>query len=419
MNENTKIYLIALYCINGVGDKSIASLIERYSSIENIFLDDESGIVNILKTAVARNRNYTFTKNEILDKANKIVEDSKKRNIEIISIFDKDYPFNLKQIDNPPYILYVKGNKNVLRRNSISIVGTRQPQKVSIDYAFELGSVLSALNITVVSGFAKGVDTASHLGALSANGNTIAVFGNGLDYIYPSENARIYDKMIEHSLIISEFPVGTMPDRSHFPRRNRIISGLSYATVMVEAAARSGALITTNFALEHGRDVFIAPYDETKNYFFGNHKLYKDGAIIANSAIDIINEFDDMFSVDSEYIKMKTRYFENGQINSNNKKTNVDNVNNSFIDNENIISIKTKKEEHKEEHKEIKKEYDISLLTENEKSIFNTILKNNNIHIDDIARKLNIPVNNISMTLMQLEIKGVIRQNPGKCYILE
>ncbi len=452
MNNNTKLYLIALYLISGVGDKTIALLIEHYNSIDNIFLDDEDDIVNTLKTLISRNRNktYNFTKRDLLDKAHRIVDDCQKRGIDIVSIFDDDYPFNLRQIDNPPYILYMKGNKKMLRRNAISIVGTRNPQKSSMDYTFELSSALSGLNITVVSGFARGVDTAAHLGALSAGGNTIAVFGCGLDTIYPSENARMYNQMVEHSLILSEFTVGTKPDRSNFPRRNRIISGLTYATVMVEAAERSGALITTNFALDHGRDVFVAPYDETKSYFRGNHKLYKDGARVAGSYLDIIGDFDNILSADSEYVKMKNRYFNGGIINSNiptvesvniditteptnenvagygdennGKYFGVDRRNRSDRRNSRTLvadEISEKQNKVSVEDKKAKKEIDYSNFNDNEKSVLNVISKNYDVHIDNIAQQVNIPMNELAMILMQLEIKGVIRQNPGKSYILE
>lgn len=488
MNDNTKLYLIALYLINGVGDKTIATLIEHYNSIDSIFLDDENDIINALKTLVSRNRNktYNFTKRELLDKANRIVDDSHKRGIDIVSIFDDEYPFNLRQIDNPPYILYMKGNKKVLRRNSIAVVGTRAPQKSSTDYTFELASALSGLNITVVSGFAKGVDTAAHLGALSAGGNTIAVFGCGLERIYPAENARMYNKMIEHSLILSEFAVGSVPDRANFPRRNRIISGLTYATVMVEAAERSGALITTNYALEHGRDVFVAPYNETKSAFMGNHKLYKDGARIANSYVDIISDFDNILSADSEYVKMKNRYFNGGIINSNiaTVESSIDNVytldyiDESYADTseldytenniEDLQADKTAEIEDVDDRgsgyvgagstsgeaierrsrgdrrsggrrktaadnnaettkaveniEPVKKEVEIdySNFNDNEKLVLNVISKNHDVHIDTIAEHVgNIAMGELAMILMQLEIKGVIRQNPGKSYILE
>lgn len=421
MEEKNKRYLIALSCIEGVGDKSISSLIEHYSSIENIFSDDETSIAHTLKNVLTRNRgkNYNFKKSNILEKAEKIIEDSNKRKIEILSVFDSEYPFNLKQIENPPYVIYVKGSKKAVRRNSIAIVGTRHPQKESLAYAFEMGSVLSSLNITVVSGFAKGIDTSAHLGAITTFGNTIAVLGCGIDYIYPAENVKIFDKITETGLIISEFPIGTMPDRRNFPRRNRIISGLSYAVIMVEASSKSGALITTNYALEQGRDVFIAPYNEKKEAFYGNHKLFKEGAKIAENAFDIISEFDRILSVDEEYTKMRSKYFEGGRV-----KNNVSN------------KIQTEKRAQKEAYsikkdqnsRDIRHNTDIYIdndakndinFTSEENLIYNIVIKNKSIHIDDISQKSDVPIDKLLMTLMQLEIKGAIKQEPGKYYTAE
>ena len=177
-----------------------------------------------------------------------------------------------------------------------------------------MASKLSSMNITVVSGMAKGVDREAHLGAISSHTNTAAVLGSGIDNVYPSENLKVYEKLIEKGVIVSEFEVGRKPDRMNFPRRNRIISGLSYAVIMVEAASKSGALITVDYALNQGRDVYIAPYDEKKSCYFGNHKLYKDGAKIAYSFIDILEDFDSIFSNDDDYTKMKLKYFEGGDI---------------------------------------------------------------------------------------------------------
>ncbi len=434
MNDNTKLYLIALYLINGVGDKSISILLEHYNSIENIFLDDEKSIINSITTLISRNSNktYNFTKRELLDKASRIIDDSQKHGIDIVSIFDQDYPFNLRQIEDPPYILYMKGNKKMLRRNAISIVGTRDPEKSSMDYAFELASALSGLNITVVSGFAKGIDTAAHLGALSAGCNTIAVFGCGLERIYPAANAHIYNKMVENSLILSEFAIGSVPNKSNFPRRNRIISGLSYATVMVQAPENSGALITTSRALEHGRDVFVAPYDETKSYFKGNHNLYKDGAKVANSYIDIIGELDYILSADNEYVKMKNRYFNGGIINSNNPTVESINIakspSNGDIANfsaginnrkrtKKAVAEKSIEKPNKDDTS--KQNIDYANFNDDEKLVLDVISKNYDIHIDNIAEHVNVPIGDLAMTLMQLELKGVIRQNPGKSYVLE
>ncbi|KLI39732.1 DNA-processing protein DprA [Brachyspira hyodysenteriae] len=418
-----KTYLIALNQIDKVGDKRISELINHYESVENIFDDKEENIRELLEKKF-KSQIGNFDKNEILDKANTIVEKSKNYGIGILSLFDEDYPFNLKQIDNPPYILYYKGDLKKLRRNAIAIVGTREPTNESRKYSFELASKLSSLNISVVSGMAKGVDREAHLGAISSHINTVAVLGNGIDNVYPSENLQIYNKLSEKGLIVSEFEIGRKPDRMNFPRRNRIISGLSYAVVMVEAASKSGALITVDYALNQGRDVYIAPYDEKKSCYFGNHKLYKDGAKIAYNYMDILEDFDSIFSNDDDYVKMKLKYFEGGDIKSKSLK------NDSIKSENNNSNNKDKKETKKEEVKDkkekkknkISKQNDesiISALQEDEALLYNIIKQNDKIHIDEVIEESKMKVQAVTSMLMQLEIKGIIKQLSGKYYTIE
>ena len=414
-NNDIKTYLIALNQIDKVGDKRISELINHYESVENIFEDKEENIKELLEKKF-KSQISNFDKNEILDKANIIVEKSKDYGIGILSLFDEDYPFNLKQIDNPPYILYYKGDLKKLRRNSIAIVGTREPTNESRKYSFELASKLSSLNISVVSGMAKGVDREAHLGAISSLVNTVAVLGNGIDTVYPSENLQIYNKLVEKGVIVSEFEIGRKPDRMNFPRRNRIISGLSYAVVMVEAASKSGALITVDYALNQGRDVYIAPYDEKNNAYFGNHKLYKDGAKIAYSFIDILEDFDSIFSNDDDYTKMKLKYFEGGDIKSKNiKKETI--IKEEIVINKNEREIK--KEEKKKQKVEKQNNEVISNLDEEETILYNIIKNAEKIHIDDIIEKSNMNVQTVTSMLMQLEIKGIIKQLSGKYYTIE
>ncbi|EKV56960.1 DNA-processing protein DprA [Brachyspira hampsonii] len=412
-NYDIKTYLIALNQIDKVGDKRISELINHYESVENIFEDKEENIRELLEKKF-KSQIGSFDKNEILDKANTIVEKSKDYGIGILDLFNEDYPFNLKQIDNPPYILYYKGDLKKLRRNAIAIVGTREPTNESRKYSFELASKLSSLNISVISGMAKGVDREAHLGAISSHINTVAVLGNGIDTVYPSENLQIYNKLSEKGLIVSEFEIGRKPDRMNFPRRNRIISGLSYAVVMVEAASKSGALITVDYALNQGRDVYIAPYDEKKNCYFGNHKLYKDGAKIAYSYMDILEDFDSIFSNDDDYVKMKLKYFEGGEIKSKAVK-------NDSIKNESNKEIKEIKKEEKKK-KKTKKQNDesiISSLQEDESLLYNIIKQNDKIHIDEIIEESKMKVQAVTSMLMQLEIKGIIKQLSGKYYTIE
>lgn len=415
-DNDIKTYLIALNQIDKVGDRRISELISHYESVENIFEDKEENIKDLLKKKF-KSQVGDFDKNEILDKANEIVNKSRDYGICILSLFDEEYPFNLKQIDNPPYILYYKGDIKKLRRNAVAIVGTREPTNESRKYSFELASKLSSLNITVVSGMAKGVDREAHLGAISSLVNTAAVLGNGIDTVYPSENLKIYNKLIEKGIIVSEFEIGRKPDRMNFPRRNRIISGLSYAVVMVEAASKSGALITVDYALNQGRDVYIAPYDEKNSAYFGNHKLYKDGAKIAYSVQDILEDFDSIFSNDDDYVKMKLKYFEGGDISGKSKE---ENKKESKKYEKQIVEI-NKKHDDKKNYKKVKEKNNelISNLNDDETSLYNIIKKSDKIHIDDIVEESNIKVHTAASILMQLEIKGIIKQLSGKFYTIE
>ena len=410
-DNDIKTYLIALNQIDKVGDRRISELINHYESVENIFEDKEENIKDLLKKKF-KSQVGDFDKNEILDKANEIVNKSRDYGIGILSLFDEEYPFNLKQIDNPPYILYYKGDIKKLRRNAVAIVGTREPTNESRKYSFELASKLSSLNITVVSGMAKGVDREAHLGAISSLVNTAAVLGNGIDTVYPSENLKIYNKLIEKGIIVSEFEIGRKPDRMNFPRRNRIISGLSYAVVMVEAASKSGALITVDYALNQGRDVYIAPYDEKNSAYFGNHKLYKDGAKIAYSVQDILEDFDSIFSNDDDYVKMKLKYFEGGDISGKSKEENK--KENKKYKEQTIETNKKHDKKVKEKNNEL-----ISNLNDDEISLYNIIKKSDKIHIDDIVEESNIKVHTAASILMQLEIKGIIKQLSGKFYTIE
>ena len=419
MIEKNKLYLIALSQVEGIGDMRIGHLINHYKSIENIFSSSDREILNALNTGLRGPAVKNFSKDMALEKAEKIIDDSNRRDIKIISFFEDVYPFSLKQIDNPPYILYTKGNLKHLRRNSVAVVGTRDASESSMKYAFDISSFISSLNISVVSGLAKGVDTAAHRGALSTLSNTVAVLGNGIDIVYPSENIRLYDKIIEKGLIISEFATGVRPDKGNFPRRNRIISGMSFVTIMVEAKNQSsGAIITVNNALKQGRDVYIAPYDEKNDRFFGNHKLYKDGAKIAHGIKDILEDFDSIFSVDSEYVKMRDKYFEGGLI--------KESINNFGTQIRKPIKKTEKYNEYSKSDKNVNnspktEQNNINTLNllENETIIYNIILSNKKIHLDDIVEKSNMNIQTASSVLMQLELKGIINQMEGKVYKLE
>lgn len=183
-----------------------------------------------------------------------------KHNIDLITIKDKEYPKNLKNIDNPPICLYCIGNKKIINEKSISIVGSRECSDYGKDMALAFAYLLAKNNITVISGLAKGIDSAAHFGTVQAKGKTVAVIGTGIDLVYPKENKELMKEIIQNDgLIVSEYPIGTKPNKENFPRRNRIISGLSDGVLVIEAGEKSGALITVGYGLEQGKNIYVVP----------------------------------------------------------------------------------------------------------------------------------------------------------------
>ena len=215
-----------------------------------------------------------------------------KHNIDIISIQDKEYPKILKNIYDPPISLYIIGDKRILNYNSISIIGCRECSKYGSNVAKELAYNISKQKINIVSGLAKGIDAMAHKGAIMANGKTIAVLGNGLDTIYPSENINLAKEILKNGgAIISEYPLGEKPQKHNFPERNRIVSGISEGVIVVEAKEKSGTLITVDFALEQGRDVFVVPGNINQENSKGTNELIKQGAKIITHYKDVLEEY--------------------------------------------------------------------------------------------------------------------------------
>lgn len=207
-----------------------------------------------------------------------------------ISLEDPDYPPLLRQTNSPPPVLYVKGRLNLLGSCSVAIVGSRAATSYGHRIAFALARDLAAQKVTVVSGLALGIDAEAHAGALSVSGGTVAVLGCGLDVVYPQQNRSLYQQIQGDGVLVTEYPLGTRPEGFRFPARNRIIAGMSYGVVVVEAARKSGSLITAEFALEEGRDVFAVPGQVDSFKSTGAHLLLQQGAKVVLSADDIIEE---------------------------------------------------------------------------------------------------------------------------------
>jgi DNA processing protein len=208
----------------------------------------------------------------------------------LVTLDDTAYPWHLGEIYDPPLALFVRGELRPEDEHAVAIVGTRRPTPYGIRMAEKLGRELAARGVTVVSGLASGIDAAAHRGAIEAGGRTIAVLGNGVDVVYPRENRELTDHVIAHGCILSQFPMGMQPNKGHFPRRNRVISGMTLGTVVVQAPQDSGALITAHAAVEQGREVFAVPGEAGVHASEGPHALIREGAKLVESAQDILVE---------------------------------------------------------------------------------------------------------------------------------
>ena len=200
------------------------------------------------------------------------------------------FPELLGQISNPPRLLYVDGDPELLHLPSLAIVGSRNPTKGGERNAYEFAQHLAKIGFTIVSGLAQGIDTAAHRGALAAGGTTIAFLGHGIDRVYPASNKGLAEEVAASGALVSEFPLGTHPGKDHFPQRNRLISGLSFGTLVIEAARRSGSLITARLAAEQGREVFALPGSIHNPLARGCHELIRQGAKLVETADDIVAE---------------------------------------------------------------------------------------------------------------------------------
>lgn len=281
-----KAYWIALNKVSGIGAVRMAALLAHCGSAEAAW---RASILDLKAAGLDRRslENLLQARREMDVEAE--WERVHKAGIQVLTLLDEEYPTNLRQIDAPPPVLYVRGALQPNDSWAVAIVGTRRASVYGREVALSLSRDLAANGITVVSGLALGVDTVAHKCAVENDGRTIAVLGSSVDQIYPPENRGLAQKITEQGAIISEYPLGTRPDANNFPPRNRIISGLSRGVVIVEAGERSGALITAKFAAEQGRDVFAVPGSILHPGSAGCNTLIQQGAIPLLSVNDIFN----------------------------------------------------------------------------------------------------------------------------------
>ena len=287
----------------------------------------------------------------------------------IVTQQDPEYPELLKQIYDPPTVLYVKGELLPKDKNSVAMVGSRMTTHYGIEVARKLGYQLAYLGVTVVSGGARGIDSAAHQGALSGKGRTVAVLGTGINLVTPPENARLFEQIAASGALITQFPFNRPGDKQSFPIRNRIVAGMTLGTVVVEANLTSGALITANFANEYGRQVFAVPGRIDSPRSRGCHDLIKKGAKLCEGAEDILSEFEYLFPPSNKPPSPS--------------ETGV------------LPALE---------------------LSANEQKVYDA-LDNEDVPIDDVVRKSGLPVSAVSVALLSLEMKRLVRQLPGKLFV--
>jgi len=354
------LYWIALKSVPLVGNVTFRRLVEHFDSPEKV-LGSSAAELYASKT-VSQAVAASITSHDYRSFAEAECSSIERLGVRIVDFLSPEYPRLLLEIADPPPFLYVKGEISEYEPG-VAIVGSRHATAYGIQATKRLAKELAEQGVTVVSGMARGIDTEAHKGALGAGGKSIGVLGCGIDLVYPAENRRLYDEMAEKGALVSEFPIGTGPHPRNFPRRNRIISGLSLGVLVVEAAERSGSLITANFALEQGREVFAIPGSITSGSSRGTNRLIKQGAKLVESVSDIMEELPPQ--------GVATRF-----------------------------QVQPK------------------LLHSPVEEKILTILGGTPVQIDEIAGKAGLTVQELSVILLRLELQGILLQLPGKLFTI-
>lgn len=356
-------YWLALSLTPGIGSTLMRRLLDRFNTPEAVFhapMKELSKIEGLGEKVVQEIRKGPLEK--VVERELSLLREVGGR---VITLKDEEYPKRLKDIYDPPALLYVRGALKKEDEFAISIVGSRKTTPYGRWFTEKVSQELARHGLTIVSGMARGIDSLAHWGAISGGGRTIAVLGCGVDVIYPSENRNLFAKMIDRGAILSEFPMGSPPEGGHFPRRNRIISGLSLGVVVVQASEKSGSLITAGYALEQGREVFAVPGNVGTESSRGTHRLIKEGAKLVESSEDILEEILPQWRGERETTP--------------------------------------------------KVEIPRPDLTEEEKVLYE-LLSEIPLHIDVMIRESRMDPGKVSSLLLNLELKGMISQWPGKCF---
>jgi DNA processing protein len=345
--------------VPGIGATRLAMLIDHFGDLESAWNASRSelrasGLGERAVESLLRTRERISLDNEM--------QRVERAGVQILTLADDAYPRLLREIPSPPPVLYVRGSLTVTDEHAVGVVGTRRITPYGREMARRLSSELAAAGVTIVSGLARGVDGIAHASALEAGGRTIAVLGCGLDTIYPPEHRKLAEQIVERGALVSEFSLGTPPDAPNFPVRNRIISGLSLGVIVVEAPIKSGALITSNFAADQGRAVFAVPGSVLSPASEGTIQLLRDGAAIAANGEDVLS-----------FLNLGTRQLE--------------------------LEVRQ-----------------VLPASEDERTLF-ALLSHEPRHIDEIALDSGLPIGTLSAQLLQMQLKGLVRNVGTQHYV--
>ncbi len=360
------IYWLALNSLPDIGPVNARRLVSAFGSPEKIFQMPADELQKV--EGVGANRSQGITGFNQWDSVRKEIESADKKGVRLVTLHDADYPEGLRNIHDAPMVLYVRGDLRETDKYAVAMVGSRASTNYGIQIAERMGHKLASYGLTVVSGMARGIDTAAHKGALKGGGRTLAVLGSAIDVPYPASNRGLMRTIESSGAVISEFPFGTPPHKENFPRRNRIISALSFGVVVVEAARDSGSLITAACALDQGREVFAVPGNITSGNSRGTNDLIRKGAKLVESAEEVIEEL-------RPQLKGALR--------------------------EDFTAFEKKLPE----------------MTDDEKTLYQ-YLDSEPKHIDTITREKSMTTGKALSILLTLELKGVIRQTEGKRFSL-
>ena len=392
----------------GIGSKTVQALIEHFDSPEHVYFATEA---ELRACGFLTEREISGAMNKNIAEARRIVETCAENGFRIITIKDAEYPERLRNIYDPPTLLYIAGVlPQIDDEAAIAVVGTRKCTPYGIRTAEKMGYELARAGGLVVSGLARGIDSAAAKGALRAGGSVIGVLGTGVDVVYPPENRALFKDVMTVGALISEYPPGTTATRGSFPARNRIMSGISVGVVVIEAPKRSGALITASRALEQGRDVFAVPGNVDADACVGSNELLREGALVAMSGRDVMAEYAARFpekfglALKNEFVELGEKEAERLVKNELEYVRKPINREKKVIDNEKSVDY-------------IDLVIEKGTLSENEQKIL-SVLTEPEMQVDDIILESELPASAVLSALTLLQIKGAVRQSSGKRFTL-